>query len=295
MKALRALLIVFPLVALAGSSVAQDSEEHRFYRVELIVFTHVGGEFDAWPVDDLPALPADAHDPEWKRFNREQDDSPRDDPDGSSNADLRSVLEVAEALERLEEGQTTLTELLIYPDPWLAVDELSEPMQQALERLQNSPGHRVHHWLGWHQPLEPSRTGTVRIHDDRPLGADWIVLAPHGRPQRNGQAVTTAGQLFPQFRYRLDGTIRLRQRQFMHAEVSLYWHAPQTTGPLAVLTADPAAALSRDHLQQSRTIRPGRLEYFDSPSLGLLLRVTPWAVDGDEADGERSSAEGDSQ
>lgn len=294
MKALRALLIVLPLVALAGSSVAQDSTEQRFYRVELIVFTHAGGEFAAWPVDDLPALPVDAHDPEWKRFNREQGSSPRDEPGASANADLRSALEVAEALERLEEGQTTLTELLIYPDPWLAVDELSEPMEQALGRLQNSPGHRVHHWLGWHQPLETSRTGTVRIHDDRPLGADWIVLPPHGRPQRNGQAVTTGRQLFPQFRYRLDGTIRLRQRQFMHAEVSLYWHAPQTTGPLAVLTAESSAALSRDHLQQSRSIRPNRLEYFDSPSLGLLLRVTPWAVDADGADEERTTAEGDS-
>jgi hypothetical protein len=287
MKALRALLTVLPLIAPAGSSLAQDSEDQRFYRVELIVFTHAGGEFDAWPVDDLPALPADAHDPEWKRFNRERDDSPRDEPD---NADLRSALEVAEALERLEEGQTTLTELLIYPDPWLAVDELSEPMAQALERLQNSPGHRVHHWLGWHQPLESSRTGTVRIHDDRSLAVDWIVLAPNGRPQRNGQAVTTARQLFPQIRYRLDGTIRLRQRQFMHAEVSLYWHAPQTTGPLGILTAGPTAALSRDHLQQSRTIRPDRLEYFDSPSLGLLLRVTPWAVDADGIDEERTTA-----
>lgn len=295
MKALRALLVVLPFVALAGSSVAQDSEERRFYRVELIVFTHAGGEFDAWPVEDLPALPADAHDPEWKRFNREQNDSSRDAPDASSNADLRSVLEVAEALERLEEGQTPLTELLIYPDPWLAVDKLSEPMEQALKRLQNSPGHHVHHWLGWHQPLEPSRTGTVRIHDDRPLGADWIALTPYGRPQRNGQSVTTARQLFPQFRYRLDGTIRLRQSQFMHAEVSLYWHAPQTTGPLAILTAEPAAALSRDHLQQSRTIRPDRLEYFDSPSLGLLLKVTPWAVDADGVDEERATTESDNR
>lgn len=291
---MKALLFAFSTLALAGlvSTSAAQEEAPAFFRVELVVFTHTDGEFDAWPVDTPAAPPANAHDPEWQRFAREQSETEDDASDTSTGADLRSALDVVEAIERLENGPATLPELLVRPDPWLAVDRLSEPMQQALDRLQNSPRYRVEQWLGWYQPLEPGRTGTVRVHDDRPLAADWVVLTPHGGLQRDGRLVTEAEQLFPDFRFRLDGTVRLRQRQFMHAEVSLYWHAPQTTGPLGLLTTDPAADLSRHHLQQSRTIRPDRLEYFDSPWLGVLLRVTPWEVEADGA-GDDVATDGD--
>ena len=65
--------------------------------------------------------------------------------------------------------------------------------------------------------------------------------------------------------------------------------------PWPLQAVEPALEVHR--LEQSRTIRPERFEYFDSEWLGLLLRVTPHEIDpveeeaddGDEAPEEAAS------
>ena len=100
--------------------------------------------------------------------------------------------------------------------------------------------------------------------------------------------------LAPAFQYRLDGTIRLRERQFMHADVDLGWRVRERVGPAAwpLLTAD--AEFSVHRLDQSRTIRSDRFEYFDSDWLGLLLRVSRYELKAEDPAAEDQDAGPDS-
>lgn len=258
----------------------EESEETAFYRVEAIVFTHTDGEPDGWPVERA-ADNSDAIDPAWQAFAREQELDRAEDEEAYSDSDLEATLSVVETLATLESGEVSLAELLLYPEPWLSLETLSEPMARARTRLENSGEYRVRAWLAWHQPLDDeSRNRAVRIHDQRLIGFEWIDLLPTGRPVRSGRPVESAEDLAPVFHYRLDGTIRLRQRQFMHADVTLDWRVPETVGPLPWPlrpgNESGDADLQTHRLEQSRTIRPERFEYFDSDWLGVLLRVTPW-------------------
>lgn len=275
--------------ALASTATAQDGEQEapetrEFYRVEVIVFTHAGSEPDGWPVSEL-AGHADAIDPSWQAFGQSQA-LERTESELDRN-ELESALSVVDTIASLESGETSLSEALLYPEPWLALDALSEPMAQARERMARSGAYRLVDVLAWHQPLESAADSReVRLHDDRLIAADWIEVDPLGRPHRNGRIARSASSLRPALHYRLDGSIRLRQRQFMHADVTLDWRAPETVGPTLwpVLAVAPGYATHR--LQQSRTVRPDRFEYFDSDWLGVLLRITPYKPERSEGGGD---------
>lgn len=261
------------VLAQAAPAVAQeDDEERAFYRVEAIVFTHAGGDSDAWPSAE-PSKYAKALDPAWKVFAQRR---AIERAEADENADeLQTALSVVETIASLESGETSLAEALLYPEPWLALDELSEPMAQARVRLEQNGAYRVNATLAWHQPLEGARDAReIRIHDDRVIGVDWITLSPTGHPLRDGQRALSAEALAPDLNYRLDGRVRLRQRQFMHADVTIDWRVPETIGPNLWPVRSAQARFETHRLRESRTIRPGRFEYFDSDWLGLLLRVT---------------------
>ncbi|RFF31895.1 CsiV family protein [Wenzhouxiangella sediminis] len=274
------LLIALACAAAAVPAHAQDEgPERAFYRVEAIVFTHAGGQADAWPAPG-PADHAGALDPAWKAFAREQELKRLEREEPSSETELEAALSMVETIASLESGEESLTEALLYPEPWLSLESLSDPMAQARTRLEQSGAFRVRAWLGWHQPLDESTAAkAVRIHDDVPVAADWVTVTPSGRMLRRGEPVRAAEDLAPAFHYRLDGIIRLRQRQFMHADVTLDWRVPQQIGPSSWPpwpTRPREPELDVHRLDQSRTIRPGRFEYFDSEWLGVILRVTPY-------------------
>lgn len=285
-------VVLFPVFAPAQDE--EENEEKAFYRVEAIIFTHAGGQPDAWPLEQF-ADHSGALDPAWKAFAREQELARAERDAAYSDSELEATLSVVETLDELESGQATLTEALLYPEPWLALETLSEPMARARARLEDSGAYRVQDWLAWHQPLDnDSPVRAIRLHDDRLIAVDWIALSPTGQPLRSGRPAKSAGDLLPTFHYRLDGTIRLRQRQFMHGDVTIDWRVPERIGPLPSPISDGIAAFEHHRLQQSRTIRPDRFEYFDSEWLGVVLRVTPWTADpasgqeGDD-DGETGS------
>lgn len=268
-----------------------DVQEKDFYRVEAIVFTHAGGQSDEWPLEN-PTDHSDAIDPAWRAFAREQRLERAEEDTSVADSDLSAALNVVDAIAELESGEQSLGEALLYPDPWLALDELSEPMQQATSRLERSGAYRVHATLAWHQGLDrTAQRQAVRIHDDRILKVDWIKLTPTGRLLRGNRPVRAVSDLTPAFHYRLDGTIRLRKRQFMHADVDLGWRVRERVGPAAwpLLTAD--AEFSVHRLDQSRTIRSDRLEYFDSDWLGLLLRVSRYELEADDPMAENPDAD----
>lgn len=279
--------MVFALLATPALA-REDAGPGAFYRVEAIVFTHAGGSSDAWlapgPADHLDAL-----DPAWRAFARQQELARADSEGQSSESELEAALSVVDALASLESGEEPLTQALLYPEPWLSLDELSAPMAQARSRLEQSGAFRVRAWLAWHQPLEQSaRPRAVRVHDNHPIAAQWITLTPTGRLLRDGRPVQAAEDLAPDFHYRLDGTIRLRQRQFMHADLIFDWRERQRIGPSAWPDRSIAPELVVHRLEESRTIRPERYEYFDSEWLGVIVRVTPFELEAVDAEAEQT-------
>ena len=89
----------------------------------------------------------------------------------------------------------------------------------------------------------------------------------------------------PQVTLRLDGTLALVQRQFLHADLDLRWRSvvQRPAAPDAPTDARIGATADDDRdppqfevhrLQQSRVIRTDRWEYFDSQRFGVLLRIT---------------------
>lgn len=278
-------LLAFLVALPALPSLAQEETGDRdkaFYRVEVIVFTHAGGENDAWPLEQTADY-ADNLDPAWQAFARRQELDRAEDGNDSASSDLESALSVVDTIASLESGEQTVTEALLYPEPWLALETLSEPMEQARARLERSGAYRTHAWLAWHQPLgDGAQPQSVRIHDDQLIDVDWVTLSATGQLMRDGALVRNVTELAPAFHYRLDGFIRLRQRQFMHADITLDWRAPATVGPAPFSFPNTDADLEVHRLDQSRTIRPDRFEYFDSQWLGLLLRVTPYGPEPSE-------------
>ncbi len=288
------LCLLFTALALCAPGdmlCAQSNEDEKnFYRVEALVFTHAGGQSDAWLLDN-PTLPANAIDPARRAFVRKQQLERAEEESSVSGSNLSAAMNVVDAIAELESGEQALGKALFYPDPWLALDELSEPMQQASNRLERSGAYRVHATLAWHQGLDRStQRQAVRIHDDHVLEVDWIKLTPTGRLVRDDRPVREASHLAPEFVFRLDGTIRLRKRQFMHADVDLAWRVPERVGPAAWPTLDADAAFSAHRLDQSRTIRSDRFEYFDSGWLGLLLRVTRFELEPDDPESDEPDA-----
>jgi len=100
----------------------------------------------------------------------------------------------------------------------------------------------------------------------------------------------------PTFFYRLDGTVMLRRSRFLHLEIDIelrqavFDEQPLTAPPVLSDESEPAepelplpTSFLIHQLQQTRQVKSQRMEYFDSPVLGVLLWITPFELE-DEAD-----------
>lgn len=283
------------------------AEEDPYYLVEVIVLTHTAGRSDARETDELTdfnTLVDPLRQARMSAWSAEQQaqagaseaDEP-DRPDSPEQARARESAEALDLLNALDELETAVGLDLeqmetgpTYPERFVNQAELSPSMQNAWDRLASSGEFQPRTWRAWYQPLSRSHLSPqVRIHDEFPLRLDWSELAAVGRP--GTQATRTADQLMPKSDFRLDGSLRLRQRQFMHVELNLVWREPieqeeLPAGPWApdLLAPQP---FQQHRLSQSRTVRPDRLEYFDSNWLGVLVRIERWRPP--EADDEPSN------
>ena len=269
------------LTVLAVPALALADAEVPHYRVEVIVFSHLDGRPDARRSESIENFSAltdpvrraviAALPPIDERPVDVPEDEARVDPDRQTELD--ATLDLIDALARLEDGEL-MPVLPTWPEPYLALESLSSRMERALSRLQDSARHEVLAWRAWHQPLSRTTTAErVRVRDDHLIAADWIDLAPSGISASETGSGDQLHGLEPRFHYRLDGGIRLRQRQFMHLEVDLHWRAPQRTSPWMTTLHDDEAGYEIHRLSQSRTVRPDRLEYFDSSWLGMLVLI----------------------
>ena len=265
--------LTIPLTALADP-------ETSVYRVEVIVFSHLEGRPDgrhSAEVEDFSALT----DP--VRRAAAVSGSSTDTGNRDRQNEIEAALGLIEALARLEDDALTPA-LPAWPEPYLALESLSPRMGQALDRLERSSAHDVLTWRAWHQPLEAGITAErLRLHDDHVIKVDWIDMTPTGvaLSQSSAKAHTLAHE--PRFHYRLDGGLRLRQRQFMHLEVDLHWRVPPERSPwMTIIDPESIAGFETHRLRQSRTVRPDRLEYFDSNWLGLLVLIEQLVHPDDE-------------
>lgn len=246
------------------------------YRVEVVVFSHTAGRSDqgrsARPANFTewldPLLVARANDMAERQL-----------------AILAGVLPVApipgeidESTRRLESSGQTIRPI---PPLYSALGDLSSPIQRALDRLLDAPEYDPITARAWIQLAGRGRpTATMRIHDKTIVdliepGDDQsrVEEPPWVETPQAGLAI-----------YRLDGTLRLRQRQFLHLDLDLVWQSQARAVPDRMRPTDEASTASNrpeiadgewqlHRLKQSRIVRPGRLEYFDSSLFGVLVWI----------------------
>ncbi|MEM7053517.1 MAG: CsiV family protein [Pseudomonadota bacterium] len=243
---------------LAMACVNAQDDQPQYYRVELIVFSHAAGQPDDYRTTELG------------------DFSERLDPLQLAEAE-RAALEAAEQFRRLSTNpQTPAESTSALPEPYLALAELSEPMQDALDRLDRSAGYEALTWRAWIQTAERrQRTRWLRLHDEQTIQwtddteADTAVIDPEE----------------PAVHYRLDGQTRLRRTQFLNLALNLEWREaagrPAPTlqpGRRRMDTGESASQQAQawriHRFEQSRAVRVDRLEYFDSEWLGVVALIT---------------------
>ena len=97
--------------------------------------------------------------------------------------------------------------------------------------------------------------------------------------------------------YRIDGTVMLRRSRFLHLDLDIELRQAvfneQPPTPASIPGSEnesnepelpaPAASFLIHHLKQSRQVKSERMEYFDSPVLGVLAWITPFEAE-DEAE-----------
>lgn len=249
------------------------------YRVEVIVFGHADGRSDrirgAGPLDFTdrldPLLIARANVTAERQL-----------------AGLAGFLPVAripgeirETTPYLESGQQTLRPI---PPVYSALGDLSRPIRRVMDRLLDAPDYDPVTARAWIQPARS--TAAMRIHDQ--------TVVDRVEPE-DGQRLVHVAQVLPVGPlaetppsaldiYRLDGTLRLRRRQFLHLDLDLVWQTraraltdrmPPVDQPAAVTNEpdDGEGEWQLHRLQQSRIVQPGRLEYFDSSLFGVLVLI----------------------
>lgn len=275
------------LIMLLCASAAADD----LVRVEVLVFKHQGGQSDRWPASQLsdfsalidPRTQALLADWSARPLSPEEQASRSAAPDSPSEVETRVFgdavsMPLEPEADRLAEQPPSLTAYSqessgpAWPELFVHDDTLSATMQRALGRLRSSAGHQVLSVTTWLQPLSrQAASPSVRVRDDSPLSVAWLQSPSVEFQLENG---VLGPALLPEARYRLDGSVRVRQRQFRHVDLDLIWSDP-------VASAHPetgleAAAFELHRLRQSRPIQLGRLEYFDSAWLGVLILVETW-------------------
>ncbi len=254
-----------------------------YYRVEVIVLTHSAGQSDQRPVQ-APDNYSRLIDPLKQARAAPAVEERAEETSAIDESDTQRTVDALTALELLPESmRPELPVMPVYPQAFVNLDGLSPAMRDAWRRLENNAEFQPRSWRAWHQPLVRNRVSPpVRVHDEHIVRLDWLAVTPLGRPQPFASGPDHAldiADLVPRSDYRLDGSVRLRQRQFMHVELDLVWREPVERepgfGPMR-LEESPTASFYQHQLKQSRAVRPGRLEYFDSNWLGVLVLIERW-------------------
>jgi hypothetical protein len=269
--------LMIGLLAWLAAGQAQ-AEEAAAYRVDVIVFLHLAGESDQRYTPEISDF-GEYLDPEtnaraaaWIR----PDDPVEISSEEQARLDALATLDQLRALENTDRSASgRFRGGPAFPTPWLGLGSMAMDMASAWQRLEASPRHEPLVWRSWYQSLDQGGAGRwMRLRGGRLLDLDWLEQETADPRYLEDHAPGPYPFLLPRSRHQLDGVLRLRQRQFMHADLDLVWQDPVEAEPSPL---DGDWFWSRGYevhpLQQSRSIRPGRIEYFDSSWLGVLIRI----------------------
>lgn len=169
-------------------------------------------------------------------------------------SDTGNAVDVELERERRQGQPRNLSARNEVPEQYVAQNGLSASMDGVWRRLQQSGGYRPLARRSWYQhTARNERTRAVLIHDAVPLFDDGAMR--FGRKE-----------------YRLEGTLGYRRDRFHRLALDIVWR--QADGDNTLF----------ERLTQRRSIRPGRLEYFDGPWLSALVLVTPWEPPAEAAE-----------
>lgn len=188
------------------------------------------------------------------------------------------------------------------PEAPVRLEVMSSLMQDNWRRLRLSGNYRPLLFATWEQSRIDYHP-PVRLHDEE-------VIAEHLHfPHRVAFVDLRSADLFAAYRapyYRLDGTVQLVRSRFLHLNLDLEYRqdllprpladpggaaGPAPGEPLPLLPGEPSAAEEEPRfiqveldpapgpalvhaLSQSRQVRTDELQYFDTPFLGVLARIT---------------------
>lgn len=297
--------------------VAQTAAGEKRYRVEILVLSHIHHEAipaEAGSIRDFSSSL------DFLKVIEEDDDEAVDDEttrDEDSDAELlvaeepgvekpgadephATDLGVTQASPEQETGAELLPEENQPEDPWadvVAVQEMSDVMREAWRRLRLSAPFRPEQYLAWEQSADDPFP-SLRIHDQ-----DVVLIDDPCAELRETDAVDAEEEAEvepelpdPTLFYRLDGTVMLRRLRFLHLDLDL--ELREAVFDEQVLTPAPFLSVESEtselepplptsflihQLKQSRQVKSQRMEYFDSPVLGVLVWITPFELE-DEAE-----------
>lgn len=242
------------VASLLGSSMSRAADSD-LVQVEVLVFQHLNGQSDRWPMpitDDFAALPDPVRKAEEMAANLSA---------GGQWGQPPSVAAIGPS----------------WPPLYTETGQHSDAFQRALERIQSSSDYRLLSSRSWIQPLTRNvRSEAVRVRSDQ-------TLQPQPEP-RSTPRLVFGRPLDPEpgqepTHYQLDGSVTVRQRQFTHVDLDLLWQEQPpwltSNGPLSPVASEGVKVLTH-RLQTSRLVQMDRLEYFDSAWLGVIILVQEW-------------------
>lgn len=273
------LILILFLIAIPGGE--SHAQERIAYRVEVIVLRLVQSDFPPLPSPELrnfsvvldlekEVLRREAWNEEWVNLK----------PTATTNVKIITPL-TPEASEF-----THLDGISYIPD-------MSEQMSGVWRNLRLSGEYRPEVYLSWQQRAEGSFP-PLRLHNQEVIRIDADhfdqrinSLSPDSQnPQPESGFFRydfAAGNLEigplpePREHFSLDGSVKMRRSRFLHIDLDLEFRQP-SPAMLAGLSGPPLLLKHQGYqvqpLKQSRQVRTGRMEYFDSPVLGALVWVT---------------------
>jgi hypothetical protein len=295
--------------------VAQTVAGEKRYRIEIIVLTHLRHE--AVPADaeslrdfsgSLDFLAA--------KIEQEEDGENENSEAGPDDQVVAELLQETgiEFLPDEDQPEEPWADVI-------AVEDMSDVMRETWRRLRLSAPFRPEQFLSWEQSAnEPFPS--LRIHDLEVLliensctvvhetlatGANEDADSPFVFTDQGnilpGYAIENAAKEVelpdPTLFYRIDGTVMLRRSRFLHLDIDIelrqatfdeqplpltpIFGGDRESGEPGELELPPAPSFLIHQIEQSRQVKSRRMEYFDSPVLGVLAWITPFEAE-DEAE-----------
>jgi len=290
-------LLLITIITFLSTLEPAQAENDR-YRVEILVLTHLG------------------HDQQPREVTRLEDFSTALDfllpPEAEDSASTEQAEPETPGTESVDIGAEPAGPGEESPDAVVHVAEMGPEMQDAWRRLRLSGPFRPLQYLAWEQGSDPPFP-TLRVHDaeailvEDPWAAQRLAQTMAGGSSPDAFGATVVSDSIPAapgegddvlpepiVYYRLDGTARLTRSRFLHLAVAIEWREPffdstqpviatATLGPDGVPTEPVPAGFLVQRLEQSRSIRTGRMEYFDGPVLGVLAWISKVSDEPDPA------------